>query len=402
MPLILPNVYRGSIKSNPKMNVFTGITKPSTYEGIYIETETEIANIIEDNDVWEDHSLQTPGSLSNCPIKTNKIFIYENSVCAVGDNIMYKYNESTNTWTGRAFTTISNSYYRVIGDYIYLCSISSTTSSYTMYTYNIYRRLLTDTAWTQMGNGISYRDGSVSDVIMGDEYCYILHAYYSSTSTNYTGVTYRKYTDTAWTKIDTLTESSFSKGISIGDILYIGGLRYGSSSSYYQFYKYDPSNGTLTKLANHTATVYFRLFNLNDNIGFMYTYNYGLRLNEYTISNNTWISNSGISPENASKYGIKMTHHFSIIQKDDYLYILIENYFHRYNLKQKPIPKGTIIFQRPNIPYGTYYTVLSSIDNLNYRLITGFNDVLFSDTDGVYPTKPIYYGNGTEWIKIKG
>lgn len=56
---------------------------------------------------------------------------------------------------------------------------------------------------------------------------------------------------------------------------------------------------------------------------------------------------------------------------------------------------------------GTYYTELSSSNNLRIegkysRMTTGFNDLYYSYNGDIYPSKPIYYGNGTEWIKIKG
>ena len=77
-------------------------------------------------------------------------------------------------------------------------------------------------------------------------------------------------------------------------------------------------------------------------------------------------------------------------------------YFSKTHEKHDPY---TLVLQISNSHDGPYSTAFVNASSLitgeNNRFVSNFDDVFFIGEDGIDTTDPIYYGDGTKWVKFK-
>ena len=77
-------------------------------------------------------------------------------------------------------------------------------------------------------------------------------------------------------------------------------------------------------------------------------------------------------------------------------------YFSKTHEKYDPHTLVLQISSSHDGPYSTAFVNTSSfITGENNRFVSNFDDVLFIGEDGIDTTDPIYYGDGTKWVKFK-
>ena len=80
------------------------------------------------------------------------------------------------------------------------------------------------------------------------------------------------------------------------------------------------------------------------------------------------------------------------------------NYTYKYVLSDMTFDKNTIILQRGETGNGVHQTAFADLTKdiigNNNRFISGFDDVWYFGTDS-FEQFPMYYGDGTQWIKFK-
>lgn len=79
----------------------------------------------------------------------------------------------------------------------------------------------------------------------------------------------------------------------------------------------------------------------------------------------------------------------------------------RYNVESKQYDEKTVILSKTDPISGKYYTEFVSCDDIEdfnegiHLFKTGFNDILYFHNGSLDNTLPTYYGDGTQWIKFK-
>lgn len=77
-------------------------------------------------------------------------------------------------------------------------------------------------------------------------------------------------------------------------------------------------------------------------------------------------------------------------------------YFSKTHEKYDPYTLVLKINDSHNGPYSTAFVNTSSlITGENNRFVSNFDDAFFIGENGIDTTDPIYYGDGTQWIKFK-
>ena len=76
-----------------------------------------------------------------------------------------------------------------------------------------------------------------------------------------------------------------------------------------------------------------------------------------------------------------------------------------FTFPEKPFNPYTLIIQRGNTSSGVYQACLvNTFDDIvgeNNRLLTGFDDIWYFLETKLDTSSPVYYGDGTKWIKFK-
>ena len=133
--------------------------------------------------------------------------------------------------------------------------------------------------------------------------------------------------------------------------------------------------------------------------------------NEGTIKHYKW---SGSSWTRVSTLPYNFAHSSSIVY-DKSIYIIgskvssgtnIESkYYAAFTSPEKLFNPYTLIIQRGNTSSGVYQTcfsdTFSKIEGENNRMLTGFDDIWYFLETKLDTSSPVYYGDGTKWIKLK-
>ena len=130
-----------------------------------------------------------------------------------------------------------------------------------------------------------------------------------------------------------------------------------------------------------------------------YVYVFGGRDNKtkyikYNPANNTW-TELGKLPD--SRYGDNLYYNGSIYSAVGW----------KYTSPEKIYEPNTLILQRGETGAGKYITAFSNLtesvtsSNNKNRFVSGFDDVFYFADTAFDWNAPMYYGNGSQWIKFK-
>ena len=352
------------------LNVFTQETEPETKEGIWIQTANP-------------HQSAVVGSTK-----------YENSVGYDGvewekiSDGSFPYNFPH----GYSVPLV------VFDNKIYHLNVSNVEPT----EINIYD--INTGSWTRISGNIGGypKTGAISysaAVVYKNE-IHMLGGIYRGNDTSYSKYHY-KYDGTSWSKVSTLPYS-FHNGCAVvyNDEIHILGSQNGSYTKYH--YKYDGTSWSKVSTLpydfyNGCAVVY------HNEIHILGGYYAPEARYHYKFDGTNW--------ESVTTLPYVFCDGGAVVYNDE-IHILNSSktpYRFHYRIRGKSVIEscnGTkiAIYQNPNNAAGVYATNFISgvpITGENNKFPSGFDDVYYIDDSGNVEESPTYYGNGTQWIKLK-
>ena len=372
----LEEILKTKSKTPATINVFMQETEPENKNGIWVKTDTQY-----ENKVAVQNALGETGEyikLKNIPYD-----FQSGSAVAIGTDIYllyrntnYKYDTLTDTYT--QLTNIPVNFYYgsavAVGTDIYL--LGGENSVRYIYRYNT----LLDTYLKLSNIPSSFNRGSA--VAVGTD-IYILGGNIGGNK-NYK---YDTLTDTYTQLANIPSNFTLGSAVVVGTDIYI----LGGDGSTTNNYKYDTLTDTYTKLKNipydfyHGSAVAIGtdIYLLGGNISGNKNYKYNTLTDTYTQLMNIPFS---FSTGCAVLLGLN-------------IYLLCRTYNYKFTLTlQNDIPNNSLVLEQAGSIYKTILFDSGFTNGIEYK----FTDVWLKDTNGNIDTAtPVYYGDGTQWIKIK-
>ena len=352
------------------LNIFTQETEPETKEGIWIQTANP-------------HQSAVVGSTK-----------YENSVGYDGVEWEKLYDGSFPYGYPYGYSVPLV----VFDNKIYHLNVGNTDPT----EINIYD--INTGLWTRISGNIGGypKTGSISysaAVVYKNE-IHMLGGIYRGNDTSYTKYHY-KYDGTSWSNVSTLPYS-FYNGCAVvyNDEIHILGSK--NSSHTRDHYKYDGTSWSKVSTLpydfyNGCAVVY------HNEIHILGGYYAPEARYHYKFDGTNW--------ESVTTLPYVFCDGGAVVYNDE-IHILNSSktpYRFHYRIRGKSVIEscnGTkiAIYQNPNNAAGVYATNFISgvpITGENNKFPSGFDDVYYIDDSGNVEESPTYYGNGTQWIKLK-
>ena len=258
--------------------------------------------------------------------------------------------------------------------------------------------------WTRISGNIGGypKTGSISysaAVVYKNE-IHMLGGIYRGSDTSYSKYHY-KYDGTSWSNVSTLPYS-FYNGCAVvyNDEIHILGSQNGSYTKYH--YKYDGTSWSKVSTLpysfyNGCAVIY------HNEIHILGGYYAPEARYHYKFDGTNW--------ESVTTLPYVFCDGGAVVYNDE-IHILNSSktpYRFHYRIRGKSVIEscnGTkiAIYQNPNNAAGVYATNFISgvpITGENNKFPSGFDDVYYIDDSGNVEESPTYYGNGTQWIKLK-
>ena len=352
------------------LNIFTQETEPETKEGIWIQTANP-------------HQSAVVGSTK-----------YENSVGYDGVEWEKLYDGSFPYGYPYGYSVPLV----VFDNKIYHLNVGNTDPT----EINIYD--INTGLWTRISGNIGGypKTGSISysaAVVYKNE-IHMLGGIYRGNGTSYSKYHY-KYDGTSWSNVSTLPYS-FYNGCAVvyNDEIHILGSK--DSSHTRDHYKYDGTSWSKVSTLpydfyNGCAVVY------HNEIHILGGYYAPEARYHYKFDGTNW--------ESVTTLPYVFCDGGAVVYNDE-IHILNSSktpYRFHYRIRGKSVIEscnGTkiAIYQNPNNAAGVYATNFISgvpITGENNKFPSGFDDVYYIDDSGNVEESPTYYGNGTQWIKLK-
>ena len=374
-----------------KPNIFMQETEPVKKEGIWFKSDKPVDHIIMDTNIIEGGNWDTINEYPDLPVNANA---YDNKVANVGTNIFifsgtsaasYKYDTLTNTFTEitspNRISDMAN--LCVIDNYIYMFKASTMYGGRAAYKYDT----ITDTYTTLSTPPIDVSSSDNAIAVGNKIYLFTRRGIY----------VYNILTD-SYSKLETsnIITYSYVAGISIGsDIYFFGG--YSNPTSYKTAYKFDTQTNEFTQLTDMPYGGYsLGITSAGNNIYLFGLNNTGKDVYKYNIIDNTYTSVGEVSDIINYSYAVNIN--------DNKIFVLGGTNTPRkirvYVMNYKEYNNNSIIVWSGN---NKYMTQLYTSDNIVGRLLFGFYKAYYYTTaNKLDASLPLYYGNGTEWIKISG
>ena len=385
------NVPSGSTDS---LNVFVQENEPTGKNGIWLETNKEYEEIIEDRSIYasEEWNIDKMSDLTNIPYS-----FYRGSAVAIGTDVYlfggsgnstyaYKYNSLTDTYT--QLTNIPYQFYQgsavAVGTDVYL--LGGTGNNTCAYKYNT----LTDT-YTQLTN-IPYPFYLSSAVVVGTD-VYLFGSAYNGSYNKY-AYKYNTLTNT-YTRLTDVPYPFYSGSVvAVGTDVYL--FATGDDSHGRAVYKYN----TLTNTYVSRAVLSYNfvggsavavgtdiyLFGSGNSTYSTYAYKYNTLTNTYTQLTNipySFYRGSAVA-----------------VGTDVYLFGGEPNKQKVQVMTMQPniyTDESIVIANNKANRYETILVQTEVINGLKYK----FDDVFYYKDEEFDVTIPTYYGNGTEWLQIR-
>jgi N-acetylneuraminic acid mutarotase len=395
----------GDIESGVRLNIFSQTTEPTTYDGIWINTDQTVNKLAQVEDFlseWNSTYIVMPYNVYfiNAVTIDNKVYIIggKNASGTTLNNTLI-YDMTTNVWSEGATMPVAknlfgmNIYNRKI--YCFGGNIGSDVIS-SIHIYDI-----DDDSWITNSISLPAARYSFNSVINNDDVYIIAGAdsSYNSANTNY------KYniTNNNFTTMASMPSSRAYAGYCVdGDNIYVGGGAI-STSTYSNMYIYSISGNSWTSGTSMPSSK--RNIKFTPQNGNIYTFcgsttnvNEVNTNNIYSISDNSWTL-ATTAPYATSNYATCIRNNIIYLFGGGYSNGTAKNKVMLYSLSGginiSLYNSDTLVLQNVNSvqPYSTILTTSNTFIG-SYKI--QFTDVAINSINA-----DIYYGDGSQWIKIK-
>lgn len=392
--------------SDLSLNIFTQPDEPETKDGLWIQRANSHKKIVIDNLISSSGEWSSMGTIPfRTDANTTPPVVYNGSIVMFdSSNHLWSFNGSAWTQIGDdsvyadgALCVINNTLY-CISDWVQLDSSGNNWGPAIL--------KWTGTTWTKMVN-ISVADSDVIYIIscaVMNNYMYMLKMV-TNPSTSVQTTQLLRSNGSSFTVVATANYiiDPTSHGISINNKLYWLG-NYSSSDYSVSLDRClitsTGSNLTVpstndTPISNTGgpwhAAVFDNIIHVLSNLSANSNYYH------YTFDGSTWtrlfdMNNCG--PMCLCGFNTRL-----------YAFSNPGSQFMYYSKTHEKYDAHTLILQIADTHDGPYTTAFVNtsalIGGTNNRLVTNFNDVFFVGESGLETTDPIYYGDGSKWIKFK-
>ena len=214
-----------------------------------------------------------------------------------------------------------------------------------------------------------------------------------------------KYNGSTWSSVSTLPYE-FSGGYAVvynGEIHILGGIH--DNEAHYKYngstwYRDVSAPRSISRNIGNMAALY------NNEIH-IFCYNAGT-IDHYKYDGSSWTKASTFP---YTDYNINYVYPIAYNNSEIHVFILnrdsITSSHYKFKSSTKSYNDNTVIIYRGNnTNNGAYLTSMANMSVIeghgsNNRFISGFDDVLYFASSAFNWNAPMYYGNGTQWIKFK-
>ena len=365
------------------LNIFTQMDEPTKKDGIWIKTNHTFQHIQIDNTsinnsdgTWKTRQAIKPQTNS----QFNSAIVYNGEIYAEYSSSIYEYiykvNLNNNSSTLLYSDEFSNSYYLSFvfnnklflsdhKDYSAVMQFDTTQNKMINTNYGSFMR--------NMMGAIEYNGKLYFQNNYGHDIC----SYDGSTVT--TELSYTGQENTYYTNKNMLT---------LNGKIYMAYCCYNAST--YILCVYDVENNTFSKLCTLP----------NNNFGSICLYNNEINYIGNNIGNNIHY-----------KYNITSNTFTRLSDTNCYAPLVYNNAIYNvydfrcvYEASTKVYNPNTVIMIKTDLHNGNYLTNISDtsiISGVNNRFVSGFDDCYYFADTAFDWTAPMYYGDGTKWIKFK-
>ena len=356
------------------------MNEPEKKDGIWIQTNNQYEHILinqqyynNENGVWSE--LPNINWVKDAVSYNNSIYQFTNNYC-------YKYN---NGWVQLTNSPCIVNKAVVHNGNIYIFSENNPSKCY-IFNGNIYTAII-DAPVTIGGPILSY-GGSIHAFQCTDRYYY-------------------KYNGVSWTQmfqIDYAPYSNIMTAVVFGGYMHVYKL-FGVSANYYKVHliidnagnKWDGATNDIPENASRRAD--------------MCVYNNEVHLLVYDDGGAKHYKSSDlINWQLVDTLPSKFVGVFKILVHNGDIHAFMmhnfDEYFHvQYQAPEKIYSSNTLIINRGNSNFGAYLTAINDnseiIKGNNNRFVSGFDDCFYFADSAFDWNAPMYYGDGSRWIKFK-
>lgn len=391
-----------------KLNVYYGSTKPTKFEGVYLEGAYPINEVRGEYEVFTQGSWSTIVAAAPAALTDAMAVSYGNYVYVIGGLIsgvtsssaLYRYDTVNNAWATMASLPLGRSLGMAVihNEKIYVfggtATNASNSASRTLYCYTISSNswatladmpeVKAQAAIAKIGSKVYIISGHNGSSNMASSYCYDI-----DTNT---------YTAIAAYPSATLNASADS----IGTTLYV------FSGSIVGSYKYDPVANAWSSIANNgTSSIrYLQATAINSSIyvsGGLIGSNRSASLVKYDPVANSYIALADMPTVRAEHVTAFANNRlYCMLGRDNSTYLASGSF---YSFTSVSYPTGTLILLRSSETSGVQYAELMTPNKAllgsKSSMLIPFDDVLYHNGTTIITNIPTYIGNGKAWIKIK-
>lgn len=382
--------------SELSLNIFTQPDEPEIKDGLWIQRANSHKKIVVDN------LISTSGEWSNI---YDAPFKFEAVKPALYNGQIMAFDSSYNLWAfdGSTWTQVGSDSSNIYGPLCVVnnalfCVCSNAQLDSEGYTYGPAIFKWNGTTWTKTANiPVSDMDMiSVDSCVVYNNYIYMFKIVTNSSAGNQT----TQLMKTNGSSFSTAASSnyviySYGHGVALNDTIYWLGYYFNSSSTVDISLCLITSNGRTITLPSTNNTPFTSVAwntDVFDSIihGILHVSDVYMH---YTFDGTTW----------TKLFDMSQTYETYPCAYNTRLYILGNTKYMYYSKTHEKYEPHTLILQIADTHDGPYVTALVKTSDVveNSRFLTNFNDVFFVGDSGLETTDPIYYGNGTKWIKFK-
>ena len=386
MPVInrLPIGGGASSGGTAGLNIFTQPNEPEKKDGIWIKTNNQYEKCIVDNHhlmsqtgVWSDVIKDIPANSNDTIFDA---FLYNGNIALlhgqyIGDGRYSGYRIILFNGTSYSYINLN------IGHYVHgiKCAV---------YNNKIYIFGYSEQDYSP--NGINSRlyiyDGSTTTTVtLTNEVSSDASVVVYNNKIHTIGIRHYSYDENVWTELTPCPHYYFTEAIVFDGAIHVVSYNVNTSKGS-PHYKY--SGSSWTELSDAPVNFWY---------GTTVIYNGELHIlsdsYHYKYNGNTWTQVS-IPPLNAVSKAVTYNNSIYIFNADGRA---------SFTTPARVYNPNTVILQRGDQHDGIYNTAIAStsITGDNSRFVSGFDDCYYFADSAFDWNAPMYYGNGSQWIKFK-
>ena len=390
------------------LNVFTQENEPETKEGVWVQTANPYQSVVVGEKVYYNNPIEVIKWTDTSPILGAALIqpvVYNNLIYIFSTNRLYTYNGVTKEQltvsvpSGNYYPDYSSSV--VYNNKIYLMGSGGVSNANNYYTFD-------GSLWSD-AQTLPYPLIHGSAVVYNNE-IHIMGASYTDYMTKHYA-----FNGTSWREVSTLPyDYMFGSAVVYNDEIHLlGGMN--STTKHYAF------NGTSWREvstlpydfhAMYNAVVYNNEIHLigNGYDGLDGRFQRDLYKKHYAFNGTSWREVSTLPYDYINVLSIVYNNNIYLISTSAYDYD--SNYDGYHSSVSSIVLQDTstslgnkiAIYQNPSNTSGSYATNFFSgisISGENNKFPSGFDDIFYIDESGNVETAPTYYGDGSQWVKLK-